>query len=171
MCQVLASCYSFTVSQRKVAMAVSKNLMDGLKKKKKQAKKPDVQKDGKRNPHGCQRDGKIAKATCSPRSQQLRQMLTSFTIPAPSKAQGGLGFLHSVLGRTRKGVFLYGTIRSLVFAGLHFCLHEGSYSLGPHASQGSKTKKAPPFRELPGCKKTTPGPPSGDPLCFVSRSR
>lgn len=104
-------------------------------------------------------------ATCSPRCEQLRWMLTRFTIPAPRKARGELGSPPSVLGRTRKGVLL--RLSVLGHGRTPLSLHEGSYSLGPNASESSKTKKAPPFqKELPGCKKTTPGPPSRGP--FVS---
>lgn len=94
-------------------------------------------------------------------------MLTSFTIPAPCKARGELSFPHTVLGRTGKGVFLAEVIRSSVVAGLHFPYTRGAAPWGQTPARAAKQRRRlHSRRSLPGCKKTTPGPPSGGP--FVS---
>nr|XP_054108765.1 proline-rich protein, Y-linked-like [Callithrix jacchus] len=52
-------------------------------------KRTEVQKEERRNPDGCQGDGKTAEATCSPPSEDLPWELTAqtpFTSPAPRQA-------------------------------------------------------------------------------------
>lgn len=88
-------------------------------------KRKDAQEEEKRNPDGCQGDGKTAEATCSPPSEQLPSELTAqtpFTAPAHCQAAGELGFpLRSGGDGTQKG-----TGSSLIAKVLHFPLDQGS---------------------------------------------